>query len=288
MQHKLFVVLFDLFKPIQTFFITLSGLVSYIVASHGNLNAEIFALLFISLYCSIAGTTGLNMYLDKDLDSVMERTKNRALPSGKIEGSFALGISVLTLLAGLFISSLINFWVFAAAVLGSFVDIVIYTYTLKRKTVLNVVLGSIAGGAPSLGGWAAYKGQIEIPAFMLMLIVSLWSLVHIWHIASYFKEDYIRAKVPMLPLIVGETKAGIISVLIIILILNLCLLLFLEGYLILPSLFVIVAYTAILIFYEARFIKTKDRKLSKVIYKMLTGYLGIIIVMLMLSAFLTS
>ncbi|AFH42659.1 protoheme IX farnesyltransferase [Fervidicoccus fontis Kam940] len=131
---KMKAIFADLFKPIQTAFLVLSGLISYTVSSDGSPDWRVLLMLTFSLYFTISGTTGLNMYLDRDIDSMMERTKKRALPSRKLNEGDAVYASALFLSIGLLLFASINWGVFIAGLLGAIVDLAIYTRMLKRRT----------------------------------------------------------------------------------------------------------------------------------------------------------
>jgi len=281
---KLSVILLDLFKPVQTAFLAASGVISYIVSSKGLINWRILFLLTISLYFTIAGTTGLNMYLDKDIDSIMERTRKRALPSGKINGSEAVAASVAFLALGLITSLLINWGVLLAAVLGSLIDLVIYTWMLKRKTPLNVVFGSIAGGMPALGGWLAHPNSSVLGGLLLSSVVALWSLNHIWFIASYYSLDYIRAKVPMLPLLVERKSMGFVSNAVSSAILLLLATMWYFGELETWALAVLGAFLIYLSFLQLRYSKAGSRDLAKKVFRGYTAFLGTTMIVLLIGA----
>ncbi len=271
-------IIYDLFKIRQTFLLTLSGVLAYLIASGRNVNPTTLALLILSLYLSVSGTTGLNMFLDRDIDAVMFRTMGRALPSKRLSEKEALAASLPVLAAGLIVASLIDPWVLIADVIGVVVDIILYTYLLKRRTVFNIVLGSIAGGMPAFGGWCAYTGSPGLPAILITLIVALWAMLHIWYISSYFDEDYRRAGVPMLPVVYGFKFTGRVSVVITLLIFLSVLGLYHMGVAGPTSLGITALLTGFLLYMEIMFIDRTEKALARRIYKYLNMYLGIILV----------
>jgi protoheme IX farnesyltransferase len=150
---------------------------------------------------AIGGVTALNMYLEVDIDSVMERTRNRPLVAGSLSKSEALlGITILIVM-GLLSALLINKYVALSVLIGLYSDIIMYTEIAKRRTPTNILLGGIAGGMPALGGWAAGRGSFDIPGALLSMIVMAWIPMHIWFISYYHKDDYARAGVPMAPVV---------------------------------------------------------------------------------------
>ncbi|MEM3228582.1 MAG: protoheme IX farnesyltransferase [Fervidicoccaceae archaeon] len=279
-------VFLDLFKPTQTAFLVLSGIIAYIMSSGGNIDLAILAILTISLYFTIAGTTGFNMYLDRDIDGIMKRTSKRALPSGKLKEKEALAFSSACLLIGFGASALINFAVLLAGLLGTFIDLVAYTYLLKRRTSLSVVVGSLAGGSPSLGGWLAHPGSPLSGGIVLMMIISMWSLNHIWYISSYYSEDYIRAKVPMFPIIVGREKTGAISIAVTLMMIALIALLWTSKIVKLWTVALVSAIALYLIALQLKYIRSSEKELAKKIFRGFTMFLGTTLILFALSTFI--
>lgn len=153
---------------------------------------------------SAGGANALNNYLDRDIDRLMRRTRSRplarelvppinALVFGAILGvaGFAWLWATTNLLAAAISTSALLFYVF------------VYTLGLKRTSAQNIVIGGAAGAAPALVGWAAVTGRIDLPAWVLFLIVFYWTPPHFWALAIRYRDDYERAGVPMLPVVAG-------------------------------------------------------------------------------------
>jgi protoheme IX farnesyltransferase len=136
----------------------------------------------------------------------MPRTASRPIPAGRLSKSEVLRVSLVLLMVGVLISILINIYVVIAGLLGVFIFDVAYTFLLKRRTPWSVVLCSFGGGMPALGGWSAATGSYDSYSIVLMLLVSVWSLLHIWTAATYYLDDYRAANVPMLPAVYGEKR----------------------------------------------------------------------------------
>ncbi len=161
-------------------------------------------------YVAIGSVTAINMYFDRDIDAAMPRTRSRPLPSGAVSPGAVLGVSAVLLAVSLAAAwLLVNPYYAAAIALGFVFDIVAYTLLLKRRTPLNIVAGAVAGGAPALGGWAAATGRIDAAAVLFSLIVAAWVPAHIWFLATFYREDYSRANVPMLPVVTDSNVVGI-------------------------------------------------------------------------------
>ena len=198
----------ELTKPSQTFLLLFTSIMAY-YAAPGVKSFITILLLIISMTLAVSGVTAMNMYFDRDIDSVMQRTKKRAIPSGKISPVKALIFGTILYLSGQALSFMINPLVAITIFLGFFFDIPIYTIFLKRRSSTNIIFGGIAGSMPAMGGWLAQTGSIDLGAILVSLLVLLWIPMHIWYIATYYLDDYRQANIPMLPVVVGPSKAAI-------------------------------------------------------------------------------
>jgi len=203
-------ILLDLFKIRQSVFLIFTGFMGYLIAAGTSIDPRVSLYLLLGLALSIFGTTGINMALDADIDSMMVRTKRRAIPRGAISRERAAAISAAFLAAGLAVSYMINVWVFIAGLLGFLIDILVYTVLTKRRSWTSVIYGGFAGGMPAFGGYVAYTGYPTPEALILLTLVALWSNAHIWYIVIYNYEDYKRAGIPMLPIVKG-VRAGVVG-----------------------------------------------------------------------------
>jgi len=178
----------------------------YVATSGIRIDAVRFSLLLLSGFLAAAGASATNHYLDRDLDSVMRRTRTRPLPQRRIEPpvhALAFGIGLLAV--GLLISAVgINLLTAAMIGLGFAVYIGVYTLGLKRTHVSNIVIGGFAGSCPALAGSAAAANAISLPALLIALLVFLWTPGHFWALAYRSREDYRRARLPMLPAVSDE------------------------------------------------------------------------------------
>ncbi|QOJ79360.1 protoheme IX farnesyltransferase [Infirmifilum lucidum] len=200
----------DFFKIKQSLLLLWTGVFAFLVGANMRVDAVAFAFTVLSIFLTVIGTTGFNMVLDADIDSKMFRTRNRPIPSGRLDKKRGSLLSLAVLVPGLLLALMVNAWVFVAGVLGFLIDILLYTYLLKRRSPFSTVFGGFAGGMPALGGWAGATGSPGIPGILLLLLVAIWSNVHIWTLATYYVEDYKRAGVPMLPVVKGE-RAGVLG-----------------------------------------------------------------------------
>ncbi len=151
----------------------------------------------------------VNMYLDRDIDAVMRRTRRRPLPAHEIAPERALRFGfVLGAIAFYLLAVTVN--VLAAVLALSAIAFYVFVYTmwLKRTTAQNIVIGGAAGAVPALVGWAAVRGTLAWPAVVLFGIVFVWTPPHFWALAIRYSGDYAAAGVPMLPVVRGEAETG--------------------------------------------------------------------------------
>ncbi|HET7457959.1 MAG TPA: heme o synthase [Gemmatimonadaceae bacterium] len=158
-------------------------------------------------YLMAGGANAVNMYLDRDIDDVMSRTRLRPIPSGRLAATSVVAFGVALATAATFLLAHFANVLTAALALGGFYFYVfIYTRWLKRTTPQNIVIGGAAGAFPPLVGWAAVTGRIDLAAVYLFLIVFYWTPPHFWALALLKQKDYGKAGVPMAPLVWGERE----------------------------------------------------------------------------------
>ncbi|MFT7500485.1 MAG: protoheme IX farnesyltransferase [Rheinheimera aquimaris] len=171
----------------------------------------IFGNLGIALCAGSAAA--VNHIVDRQVDEKMARTANRPIATGRLAPNQAIAFALTTGLAGMAIlmlfTNVLTAWLTLASLVGyAFV----YTMFLKRATPQNIVIGGLAGAAPPLLGWVAVTGEIHHNALLLVLIIFAWTPPHFWALAIHRKEEYAKAKIPMLPVTHGEkyTKINIL------------------------------------------------------------------------------
>jgi protoheme IX farnesyltransferase len=158
-------------------------------------------------YLMAGGANAVNMYVDRDIDDVMARTRLRPIPSGRMAPIVVLAFGVaLAVAATWLLGRFINPLTAALALGGFYFYVFVYTRWLKRDTPQNIVIGGAAGAFPPLVGWAAVTGRIDLAAVYLFLIVFFWTPPHFWALALLKQRDYGRAGIPMAPLIWGERE----------------------------------------------------------------------------------
>lgn len=156
-------------------------------------------------YLSAGGANALNMYIDRDIDALMDRTSQRPLVTGMVSPGECLAFGLtLAVVSTLFFGLLVN-WLSAALSLGALLFyVVVYTMLLKRRTAQNIVWGGIAGCMPVLIGWSSVTNELSWAAVILFLVIFFWTPPHYWPLSMKVKDDYARAGVPMLPVVAGN------------------------------------------------------------------------------------
>jgi protoheme IX farnesyltransferase len=156
-----------------------------------------------------AGSSALNHFYDRDIDTKMKRTSTRPIPSGKIKANhvliYGMIVSSASVIYAYFTLNEISTFFIA---LGIFFYVVIYTIWLKRLNTSNIVIGGFAGSAASMAGWSAATGSMDILGFLVGLLVFVWTPSHFWCLALKIKNDYEEANVPMLPVVIGMQKTS--------------------------------------------------------------------------------
>ncbi len=197
----------SLTKPRIIVLLLIVALASMLIAAPGRLSLWIILFTLLGGALSAGSANAVNCLLDRDIDALMHRTRRRPLPALRMEPPFAFAFAtVLGVLAFVVLAVLVNLLSAVLAMGALFFYVVVYTVWLKRATPQNIVIGGAAGAMPPLIGWAAATGRVELPAFILFLIVFLWTPPHFWALALYRREDYARAGIPMLPVVAGEEE----------------------------------------------------------------------------------
>ncbi|MCG9649226.1 heme o synthase [Vibrio brasiliensis] len=200
-------------KPKVVALMLLTALVGMCLAVPGTLPATYTILGLTGIGLMAGSAAAFNHLIDQRIDAIMARTYQRPLPSGEIKSShvfmFALAIGVVgfvVLYAGV---NALTAWLTFASLLGY---AVVYTLYLKRATPQNIVIAGIAGAMPPLLGWTAVTGELHAHAWLLVMIIFIWTPPHFWALAIHRKEDYAKADIPMLPVTHGVeyTKTSIL------------------------------------------------------------------------------
>jgi len=231
-----------------------------------------------------AGSSALNHYYDRDIDSKMKRTSNRPIPSGRIVDSrvlvYGLGASIFSVIyAALIINYLCAFFV----ALGIFFYVIIYTMWLKRLNSSNIVIGGFAGSAASMAGWSAATGSIDILGFFIGFLVFVWTPSHFWCLAMKLRDDYAEANVPMLPVLIGMESTSKYILANTIILLPYSLMLYAFGMGIVYTIIAVISGGLMLV-YHYKLTKTPTSDFAWKAYKVTAPYLTIIFIGIALDA----
>ncbi len=202
---------FLLLKPRVVSLVVFTGAIGLFMAP-GHLHPVLAftAILCIAVAAGAAGA--LNMWYERDIDALMQRTRRRPIPAGRIEPGSALAYGVALSVASVLVMGLAtNFCAAFVLAISIAFYVLIYTVWLKRRTPQNIVIGGAAGAFPPVIGWAAVTGSVDVLPLLLFGIVFFWTPPHFWALSLYACKDYGRAGVPMLPVVAGarETRRQI-------------------------------------------------------------------------------
>lgn len=171
-----------------------------IVAERGWPSLWLIVATVVGGTFAAGGANAVNMYVDRDIDKIMNRTKGRPLATGEIEPRNALIFSVaLLVIAFVWLTAFVNLLSAVFALSAAAFYIFVYTLWLKRTSTQNIVIGGAAGCMPVLVGWAAVTNGVGWEPIVLFGVIFLWTPPHFWALAVKYKDDYSAADVPMLP-----------------------------------------------------------------------------------------
>jgi protoheme IX farnesyltransferase len=188
---------YHLTKPGIVYGNAIVALAAFIFGSHTGINWLQLGLMLFGLAGIIGSACVFNNYYDRKMDAKMERTKKRALASGKINAHDAISFGVLLLILGTTLLYFTNILTLAVALFGFIVYVFLYT-PMKPRTGLAVFVGAVAGATPPVIGYAAATNTIDIFAYLLFAFLFLWQIPHFFAIARYRYEEYQAANVPLL------------------------------------------------------------------------------------------
>jgi len=259
-----------------------------VLAQRGVPSVWLMAAVMIGGSLAAGGANTINMYIDRDIDDLMRRTRHRPLPRHAVAPgralAFGIALSVISfawltltvnLLSALLASSAIAFYVF------------VYTLWLKRTTPQNIVIGGAAGCVPVLVAWAAVTGTVQVPALVLFAIVFYWTPPHFWALALRYKGDYAAANVPMLPVVRGEAETARQIVLYTLLLVAVSLLLFPAGRMGLIYLVSAVGLGAGFVWYALRVLRdVSDGKAAIRLFRFSISYLTLLFAAVAVDALL--
>lgn len=190
--------------------IALSAIAGLAAVPDVSLSGWKIAVLGLGVLLSAASAGAFNQFAERDLDAQMPRTQNRPFVTGTFQtnGVWLFAIIAILLAAVAMTGLAFNAWTALYVFLGAFFYGVVYTVWLKRRTSLNIVVGGLSGSFAVLAGAAAADPNLSTPAIILAVVMFLWTPPHFWSLAMYLHREYAAAKVPMLPVVVGDARAA--------------------------------------------------------------------------------
>ncbi len=173
-----------------------------VVAEGGVPSVWLMAATVIGGSLAAGGANTFNMYLDRDIDGLMERTKNRPLVTGEITPRESIVFAwVIEVAAFIWLWLFVNLLSAVLAIAATLFYVFIYTLWLKRTSTRNIVIGGAAGAVPVLVGWSAVTNEVDWPPIVLFAVIFYWTPPHFWALAIRYRDDYEAADVPMLPVV---------------------------------------------------------------------------------------
>lgn len=208
MQFK---TILPLFKLRIAFLITFSAIVGALSAGGKDFAISNIIFLSIAMMMGSAASGAFNHYIDRDIDTLMGRTNKRPLTTGAVTSTKGvLYIACALLFAALSLSTIaLNYVVALHLFLGAFVYVVVYSVWLKRRSSMNIILGGLSGSFAVLAGGASAGPEFCALPVILALVMFFWTPSHFWSFAIVHKEEYRKAGVPMLPVVIGDKKTSI-------------------------------------------------------------------------------
>jgi protoheme IX farnesyltransferase len=194
-------------KPRIIELLLVTTLPTMVVAKRGLPSLGLMAATLVGGTLAAGGANAINMVVDRDIDRLMNRTKNRPLVTGAMSPRAAL-IFALALETGAFVELwlAVNLLSAALAVSATLFYVFVYTLWLKRRSSQNIVIGGAAGAVPVLVGWAAVTNSLSWAPVVLFAVIFIWTPPHFWSLAVRYKEDYAAADVPMLPVVASMKR----------------------------------------------------------------------------------
>ena len=296
-------VYYELTKPKIWYLLVFTAFGAAITASNIYnipISLATWALMLGGVAAGSAAANTLTNYRDRDIDAIMERTKDRPIPSGRINPpekarNFGLILAAISLICAFGICFTTSFW--NGILAGSFMafgladNILVYSYLLKRKSRSNIILGGFSGGAPALIGYVAVT-TTGLWDFGLIIagLVFVWIPMHIWALTLHFRDDYQKVKVPMLTAVLSEkTSARVIAGTTLMMVLFSVVPFFLTTDTGEPVMGEVYLYTAIasgalMIVLSAWVVAKPTEKSSWVLFKFSSPYLAVLFIALMVDS----
>lgn len=229
----------NLIKPRIVIGNLMSSVGGFLMASHGHIRYSVLIFMSIGISLIIASSCVLNNIIDRDIDAIMQRTKNRILTQ---QNFFSIKKSIfyaaiLNIFGFLFLTYTRNLLVILLAIIGVFVYIVLYSIWMKRKSIYSIMIGSVSGAMPPVIGYCTVTNTLDIGALILLLMYSFWQIPHSYSITIFRLSDYKTALIPTFIIKKGIKLTRIHMIICII------------GFFITTALLTVIGYTSIIFLY---------------------------------------
>ena len=249
-----------------------------------SIEIEIIILVILATTCGTAGAEAISNYIDRDIDALMKRTKKRPIPTGRIKATNSLIFGLILATLAIIFSFSMPIITFLMA-FGLFDYVIVYSAYLKRKSFTNIILGGFSGAMPALIGYTAVSRIITTEGLLISALVFIWIPAHIWSLSLRFQEDYSKANIPMLPIIVSlKTSIRLIALSSIILIIF-SLMLYEIG--IIYSIAAIIS-GAIVLFASIKLLLEPTQERAWTLFKISSPYLAILFIAMILDVIINS
>jgi len=298
-----FAVYYELTKPKIWYLLVFTAFGAAITASNIYnipISPGTWALILGSVAAGSAAANVLTNYHDRDIDAIMERTKNRPIPSKRIypaekARNFGYVLAAISLMLAFGISFTTSMtqgiWATSFIAFGLFNNVIIYSYVLKRRSRSNIILGGLCGGMPPMIGWVAVTtNDLWTMGLAMAGLVFIWIPMHIWALTLHFKEDYNKVNVPMLTAVQSEkTSARVIAASTVIMVLFSIIPFFLtleNGEPMMGSVYLwtAIASGALMIALSAWVVVKPTEKASWTLFKFSSPYLTVLFIALMVDS----
>ena len=267
----------DLMKPHVTVLLLGTTAAAMAIANRGFPALGLLVATLVGGAMAAGSANCINCYIDRDIDQIMGRTQRRSLPSGKVQPTHALIFGVI-LGVGAFVilTAFVNLLSATLACSAILFYVFVYTMGLKRTSAQNIVIGGAAGAVPVLVGWAAVTNNLSLPAIWIFAIIFYWTPPHFWALSLLIQKDYEKARIPMLPVVMGECETRKQILLYSLLLLAVTLVLFgmgAMGYIYLLSAIVL---GGIMVYMAVRLLREKTKRWAKTLFWYSDCYLAMI------------
>ncbi|HUR76515.1 MAG TPA: heme o synthase [Acidimicrobiales bacterium] len=197
-------------KPRIIELLLVTTLPTMVVAQRGLPPLWLMAVTMVGGSLAAGGANAINMVVDRDIDALMPRTKNRPLVTGAVTPTAALVFAIVLEIASFAVLwSAVNLLSAVLAVSATAFYVFVYTMWLKRTSTQNIVIGGAAGAVPVLVGWAAVQNRLGWAPFLLFAVIFAWTPPHFWALAIRYRDEYASVDVPMLPAVASHKSTSL-------------------------------------------------------------------------------